>query len=617
MPDLVVDTAFTSSDKITGTFGHMGKGADKFGGAASAAFRRAGKSASRFEDIVKGILVTDVIKGSLRELKTALIEVSGEFISYDAAIVGAEAKFKGLDTTTQKGAKTLEAMKLQARELGATTEFTATQAAKGLEFLAMAGASAEQAMAVLPGVVDLATSAGVDLARATDIATDSLGAFNLTTKDTAQLTKNMARINDVFAKTTTTANTSMEALFESVVKGGPAFTAAGQKLETFAAFTGVLADSGVKGGEAGTQLKNMMLRLAGPTDVAGKLLDKLGVKVKDGDGNFRDAVEIIADFEKGLEGMGSAQKTAALSTIFGTRSVTGMTILLNKGSEALRDYRGEIVASGDASKTMADKIRQSLGNQLASLKSASIELGFQFIDTFKGKIGPAIQTVTQFIRGIDVAAIVGQFQQIIDVGMKFRGVLIGLAVGWTIFRVAMAGAAIFEAIKFYMQFARALQITAGAQGLLNAVMIANPIGAIAVGIGLLIGGMILLADNFDVVSEAFISAMKFIGQAALDLFDFLMGPFRLLSSVFSTIADKVFGNSSIEAAAGATGDTTVVVADNNGDGSAVEPPNRQSLRAQQVQLRGRIDINGAPPGSTAEAETSGAPPIDMVMAGGA
>lgn len=600
MSDFAVGTAFTATDKITNTFGRMGKGADKFGGKTSAAFRRAGSAGSRFQDIVKGILVTDILKGSIRGLTNGLRSAGEEFINYDAAITGATAKFKGLNIETAEGAAQFAALKTQARDLGATTEFSATQAAEGLEFLAMAGLTAEQSMALLPGVVDLATASKTDLARATDIASDSLGAFGLVTEDNAQLTKNMARVNDVFAKTTVIANTGMEALFESATKAGPAFTAAGQSIESFAALTGVLASSGVKGSEAGTQLRNAMLKLADATPAASKVLRKLGVDIKDEKGNFNDIIDIVADFEKGLIGMGTAQRTQALATVFGSRSVTGMNILLKQGSESLRDYRKSLIDSGGSSKEMADKIRLSLGNQLASLKSAAIELGFKFFDAFEGKIGPAIQSVTKFVREIDMKAMIGQFESIIAVGMKFRGVLIGLGVGWGIFAAGMKAVAIFQAISGFIKFVGVLKAAAGAQGLLNAVMIANPIGAIAVGVGLLIGGMILLADNFDVVSAAFMATVKFLGNGIAELFDFLMGPFRLASDLISSLVDLTgLGGGDDDAAAP----------------QSSEAPNKQALRAQQVQFQGRLDIAGAPEGSTVQSETIGAPPVRMDLAG--
>lgn len=566
MPDFAVSTAFNASGNVLKKIGAMDKGINRFGDSSTRAFRKASRAGTKFGNIVKGILVADVLKGALRGLTAGLRTTTEEFINYDQAITSASAKFKDLNTNTIEGQKTLQSLMDTARQVGATTEFSATQAAQGLDFLAMAGFSAEQAIATLPGVVDLATVAQTDLARATDIASDSLGAFGLMTDDTVQLQKNFTRVNDVFAKTMTTANTNMEALFESVTKGGPAFTAAGQSIETFSALAGVMANSGVKGSESGTALRNVMLRLASPAAGAAKIMEDLGVKIKDSQGNFIDVIDILGDFEKGLEGMGTAQRTAALSTVFGARSVTGVNILLKEGTKSLRDYRDGLIDSAGASKTMADVIRGSIGNQLASLKSAALEVGFQFIDTFKDKIGPAIASFTEQVRSIDVAAIVDNFKSFIDVALRFRGVLFGMAAGWVAFKVAMGGAAIFRAIKGFILFSKALRAAAAAQGILNAVMMANPLGLVIAAIAVLVAGVVLLIDNFDAIAS-------FFG----------------------------FGDNKI----------------NEGEGSASEriAPNESTLAAQEIRFQGQLNIAGAPEGSTAESEISGAPGIRMDLAG--
>ena len=597
MPDFAVSTKFNAAGNILNKISKMDKGIKLFGDDATKSFRKASRGAAGFGSIVKGILAADIIKSGFRALQNGLRTAATEFVSYDQAIVSASAKFKGLNTETKAGQKTLQSLMDTARELGATTEFSATQAAQGLDFLAMAGFTAEQAIASLPGVVDLATVAGTDLARATDIASDSLGAFGLMSKKTAQLQKNFTRINDVFAKTMVTSNTNMEALFESVVKGGSQFTTSGQSLETFAALAGVMANAGLKGSESGTTLRNMMLSLSKVAPASGKLLKDLGVKVKDDlTGGFRDAIDILADFEVGLKSLDPVQRSSALATIFGSRTVNGLNILLKEGSTSLRTYRDDLVKAGGASKTMSDKIRQSLGNQLASLKSASLELGFQFIDTFKDKIGPAITSLTNAIRAINIPKLTEDFKAFIDTASRFRGILFGIAAGWTAFKVGMAAVAIGQAIKSFIFFTKALQGAAAAQGLLNAVMMANPIGAIAVAIGLLVGGLFLLVDNFDVVSKAFMSAMDFMARGVMGILNVLLNPFTALKNGISAIARFVSGNGG-EASAGSIA------------------PNQSTLAAQEVNFNGQLNIAGAPEGSTVESSTSGAPAIKMSLAG--
>jgi len=573
--EYAVSTVFKATDAVSVVFNKMGRQAGVFGDNADKAFNRASRAGSRFGDIVKGILFTDILKGGLNQLRRGLSATATEFIAYDDAITSASAKFKDLDLTTKAGMSTLGELKLLARELGATTEFTATQAAGGLEFLAMAGFTTAQAIKLLPGVVDLATSANTDLANATDIASDSLGAFNLMVDDTTQLTLNLARINDVFAKTARTANTDIDLLFEAVGKGASQFEKSGQSVETFAAIAGVAAGSALKGTEAGTAMRNVMLRLTDPTIEAAAALEMLGVTVEDGSGNFRDLIDIIADIEKGTKGLGDVERGAALARIFGARTINLVNILLSKGSAGLREYRESLIDSAGESKTMADIIRDSLGNQLASLRSAALELGFKFFDTFDGKIKPAIQGLTTWLREIDFDSVRDNVMGFIDVLVKMKGLFYGIAAGIIAYNAAFILFAVGSKVVFLWKLVAGLKATGAAMALLNIAMAANPIAVVAVAIGALVAGVILLRDNWDAVIAGF--------KSGFGLFNKVAGFF--------------------------------------GGGTVVErqverqAPNVASVAAQRVRFDGNLNINGAPPGSTIESETIGAPAVRVELAG--
>lgn len=329
-----------------------------------------------------------------------------EFVALDESITQAGAKFKDLNTTSITYKSTLKELSAAARAVGSDTEFSATDSAGALDKMAMAGLSSAQSMALLRGTTNLATAANTDLTTAVDIATDSLGAFNLVTEDTIQLEKNLARVSDVMAKTTTTANTNLEEMFEAVKTGGPAFTAAGQQVEDFSALVGTLANAGLKGSQSGTALRNVMLRLAKPTGEAAGVIKKLGVQTQDAQGNFRNVIDILGDFEKGLKGMGTAQKTAALSTVFGARSVTAVNVLLAEGSEKLKAYRDSLIDSAGASKTMAEAMRQSIGNRLKILKSGLTELGLQFIEAFETEGRGALNKLIEMVQNFDMSGVI-------------------------------------------------------------------------------------------------------------------------------------------------------------------------------------------------------------------
>jgi len=601
-----VKTIFQGIDKITGTFARMERAATKFGRKSGKAFKEASVGARAFRSVTKSILASAALIVSLSTLTAGLGTVTREFISFDQAVTAASAKFKGLDLATQAGQKTLLRLKRTARDVGAATQFSAGEAAQGLDFLALAGKNAEQAMLLLPGVVDLATVANIDLGRATDIATDSLGAFGLETENTIQLQKNFSRINDVMALTMSRTNTSIEDMFEAVKKGAPTFTAADQSIETFNALLGVMANASLKGSEAGVSLKNVMLKLANAAPIAQKTLDKLGVVTADSQGNFRDVVDILADMEKGLAGMGSAQRTAAIATIFGARTVTGINILLKEGTESIRGFRKELLGAAGASQRMADIMRKSLGNRLKALRSAAIELGFKLFEAFEKRGGNAIDKLTEAIRNFDPQPIING----INIAVKVLSALFAiiqpfipimpiLIKGWLLYAGALKAIQIATRIQAFISFFLVLRKMIGTVAILNATFAANPLGAIIFAVTAAIALFVILEKKFQLFSNAFkfwknlfISGIKFLDAKILAFIESLNKVF----SFFGLLGEE---------------DEAALQARR-------EAPNKEEIRAgQEISFRGRLDIAGAPEGSTVESETRGAPNIDVALLGGA
>lgn len=423
-----IETVFKMIDRASAPIKAISRQTKKFSNVVKRSFRGARIAATKFTRFIGrktlGAL-RRIAQFSLAGLAIGVGLAVRSFVSFDKAITSTVAKFGGINLASKEGQETFDRLKKSAREVGAATEFSATQAAEGLDFLAMAGFNAEQAIASLPKVVDLATVANVDFARAVDISSDTLGAFNLMTEDSAQLQKNLTRVNDVMAKTITSANTNMEDLFESIKKGAPTFNKAGQSMETFAALTGILAGSGIKGGEAGTVLRNVMLRLANATPKASKVMKDLGIKIQDDSGNFLDIIDIIGQFEKSTKKMGTAQRSAALGTIFGARAISGVNVLLSAGSNVLREYRASIEASSGAAADMAKIMRQSIANRLKALSSALTELSFKFIEAFSKDGKNAIESLTEAVRNIDMESFVKTVKS--DVIPALRGV-------WTVIK---------------------------------------------------------------------------------------------------------------------------------------------------------------------------------------
>jgi TP901 family phage tail tape measure protein len=491
-----LESVLTLSDKMTAPMGRVSKQMDKFGKTMQKNFGGVGKQIGKLDQqINKGIRVAGTAVFAAFGAGVAI--ATGEYIKFDQAITQAGAKFKDLDTSSNTYKESLEALGKEARRVAAITEFMATDTAGALDKMAMAGLSSELSMSLLSGTTDLATAAGTDLTTAVDIATDSLGAFNLMSDDAAQTTANLTRISDVFAKTTTTSNTDLLALFEAAKSGAPAFTAAGQSIESFSAIIGTMANAGIKGSEAGTSLRNMMLRLADATPEAQKVLNSLGVTTRDEAGNFRDIIDILADFEKGLDGMGTAQRTAALATVFGARSVTGVNILLQTGTKTLREYRGQLEASAGSAAKMADAMRKSLTNQIEVLKSTLLEKGLQFVERFSERGSELLERFTLFIRDIDIEPLINGFETLLSTAIGVGKVLKTL------------GPAI-------LAIAAAIKVLTGIQSAYNLVLaitaaIAKPsiliVYAIVAAVALLTAGIVLMVKHWDSV----VGVLKVVG----------------------------------------------------------------------------------------------------------
>jgi TP901 family phage tail tape measure protein len=586
-----VSTVFKSKDETSKNFNRMGKNAKKFGETSSRAFKQASKSATSFGTITKGILAAGAIQKSLRGVSMGLSVVTTDFIAFDDAITAGAAKFKGLNLSTKEGQKTLDALRKSARETGAETKFSAAEAAGGLDFYATAGFNAAQAMAVIKPTAKLATIANLDLARTSDIASDSIGAFGLMTKDSTQLQKNFTRISDVMAKTMTSTNTNMEDMFESIKKGAPTFTSTGQSVETFNTLMGKMANAGVKGSESGTQLRNMMLRLAKPTAEAQGQLNKLGVRTKDSQGNFRDIIDVLADFETGLKGMGTANKAAALKTIFGTRSITGMQILLKEGTGSLREFRNELNNAGGSTEKMASIMEKSLGNRLKALRSAAIEVGFQLFSAFGEKGGNAIDNFTKFIRKIDLTPMIN--------GIKF--IASGIS---NLFRKVMAfgeSSGIFAKVKEAITalepaFFAVVDIVSTLFNFLSDIGVFSALGT---AIGILIDSVTILAKVFvklwDIAKPIFAGigkVIKFLTQDLKGLSGFIGGSFSAIKGLFSS--DEEEKKETIPQAPG-----------------RVAPNLTEIESRRQSSFKGRLDIAGAPEGSKLIKKSSGPDEIDI------
>jgi len=551
-----IEAIFKGIDKITAPVSRMSNSVGKFARSAKANLVSIGNSVNNLSKKFSKVLAVSATAGFLA-LNLAAKDAVVTGMQFEQTIVSAAAKFPG---EIKKGTKEFELLEAAAKKTGKETEFTATQSAEAINFLAMAGFNAQMSIAALPGVVDLATAASIDLARATDIATDTLGAFGLATEDPIKLSKNLARVNDVLAKTTTTANTNMEQLFEAIAEGGPVAKSAGASIETFTTLAGKLANAGIKGGEAGTTLKNVFLRLAAPVGGAAKMLKRMGVATKDNEGNLRDVIDILGDLEKGVKKFGTAEQAAILEEIFGKIPIAGVNVLLGTGAEKLKEYRKQLEAATGSSNKMASTMRDTLQGRVNSLKSAFEGLQLTIFGLEKGPFSDFVEKITETVRTIDSAistnqdlaqSFVSDINNVLSGSIKIIGMFIAAMIALKgIILFTNAAIIVFKTTMFAVKaamllFQGVLVVAKVAMFALNAVMMANPLLAISIAIAALIIGITLLVKNWEtvkaVVSDVWDSITAKVKDSIDAILNFISGvttPFKDLFSGISGIGEK-------------------------------------------------------------------------------
>lgn len=468
------------------------------------------------------------------------------YVEFEDAVTKAGSKFKDLDVTSADYQQNLESLQTAAREVGAATMFSATDAAGALDKMAMAGLTSKQSMGMLMGTTNLAVAAGIDLTSAVDMATDAMGAFNMM-KDKAGnpldekgISNSMNRIADVVAKTTNMANTDMNMWFEAVKMGAPTFTSMGGEIEEFSALVGVLANSGVKGSMAGNAIKNMMLKLSAPAKDGSAALREFGISVFDSEGKMLPFIDIMKQFEgtfskgtftnltayenalkaatkKGGKGAASVHledfiedtndlnKLSRLKDIFGTEWIGAFNILLAEGSTGIEKFTNDLKNAGGTAEAIAGAQMQSFSGMIEQLKSAWQDKQLSLGKAFEaGGAKEALQNLITYVQNFDVSQIAAALTQIMQVipGIveqvvgfvqtlwNMREIIGALVVAWGLYKVAIIGALVVEKMMAFFTAIKAVQAaTEGmsmAQAALNVIMNANPIGLIITGIAALI-----------------------------------------------------------------------------------------------------------------------------------
>ena len=293
----------------------------------------------------------------------------------------------------EEGEEAFEKLSQAAKDAGASTRFSASESADALNFLALAGYDAEEAIEALPGVLTLAAAGGMDLAKASDLVTDSMAALGLEISD-------MDSYMDMMAKTSQKSNTNVEQLGEGILVAGATMKNAGQDLDTLNVMLGVLANRGIKGSEGGTKLRNIIMSLTSPTSAAAKELDALGISVTDSSGNIREMNDIFEDLNRELGGLSESDKMNALSNIFNKQDLAGVNALLSGTGDEMNNLYKELENADGAAQQMSETMESGLAGSVRSLKSAYEGLQIVIGEQFSDMAGEVVGDVTSLVRDV-------------------------------------------------------------------------------------------------------------------------------------------------------------------------------------------------------------------------
>lgn len=284
----------------------------------------------------------------------------------------------------------LAMMEDTARQYGATTVFSASEAAEALKYMSLAGWDAQQSTDALGGVLNLAAASSMGLGEASDMVTDYLSAFGMEANKSTYFA-------DMLAYAQSNSNTTAAQLGEAYKNSAANMHAAGQDVETTTSLLEAMANQGRKGSEAGTTLGAMMRDITAKMDDGAIKIGETSIAVQDASGNFRDMTDILTEVGEATEGMGSAQRAAALSSVFTDDSIKGVNMVLAEGMDKVAGYEEALRSATGASEDMAETMNDNLSGDMANMNSAYEEMQLQTFEAMEGPLREGAQWITSDI----------------------------------------------------------------------------------------------------------------------------------------------------------------------------------------------------------------------------
>ena len=448
------------------------------------------------------------------------------------------AAIAGLDTTGEE----FDALSEKAKEMGATTKFSASEAAEAFTYMAMAGWKTESMLDGIEGIMQLAAASGEELALTSDIVTDALTAFGLQAKDSAHFA-------DILAAASNNANTNVSMLGESFKYVAPVAGALGYSAEDTSIALGLMANSGIKASQAGTALRTAMSNMVSPTDAMAKVMNQYGISLTDASGNMKPFMTIMTDLREKMGGLDEATQAAAASTLFGKEAMSGMLAIINASDGDFNKLTESIYNADGTAAKMAETMQNNLSGKVTILKSALEGLAISFGEL----IIPYLIQLVEWITGV-----VDKFNSL-DEGTKKIILTLGTV-------AAAIGPVLLTVGKVSGFIGNIISLISGAGGL-SAVLAAltGPLGIVIAAVAALTAAWVTdfggireaTASVFDSIKEIFTTAWEYLTdlwnnklfwikdtlQVTWDSIELIFSTaFQCISDLFSVFIDIFHGD---------------------------------------------------------------------------
>lgn len=468
--------------------------------------------------VMKGALANLVADG-FRAAISAAKNFTKELVQVGVTFDDSMAQVAAVSGAT---AAELDTLRNKAKELGASTKFTATEVSSAFNYMSMAGWKTEDMLGGIEGILNLAAASGSDLATTSDIVTDALTAMGYAASDAG-------RLADVMAAASSNANTNVELMGLTFQYAAPLVGALGYSMEDTAKAIGLMANAGIKGEKAGTALRSILTRLANPPKDCAESLKELGVSMTDSQGKMKSLDEVMQELRVAFADLDEVEQATHASHIAGQEALSGMLAIVNAAPEDYKKLTEAIKNSEGAAESMANTMLDTLGGDLTVLNSqlegVRLTIYEHLSPTLRGlvkdaqewlssvdwkafgkKAGDALKTIISYGKSFsqNVLPTIKKALNVVGKALKFvidnfswlsKTVLIAVTAFKTFKAVMAVTTAITAAKTAIAGLTAGVSLATKTQKAWNAAMAANPIGAVITAVALLAGGIALLTTN--------------------------------------------------------------------------------------------------------------------------